>query len=213
MESSELYKSLRLHRAAAEIRLLFVEGARDWDAPLVCHLKVFSIHDCPSFASLSYCWGDQSSKCEIECNGASFWVSENLSCALRGFRSLSESVIWVDQICINQQDLKERNEQILMMKKIYSTARECFVYLGQATENTIHLKHLVNYVKSYTGEAGLGDTLDELTKDLFGFSFKDHDVDEGYNRRHWQRCLFDLIRQPFFSRIWVVQEISIGWFR
>lgn len=38
--------------------------------------------------------------------------------------------IWIDAICINQNDIDERNYQVAKMKRIYEQAAEMTVWLG-----------------------------------------------------------------------------------
>lgn len=66
--------------------------------------------------ALSYVWGDERKKASIIVNDHKIEVTLNLEAALRGFRDGSEFhskyVLWVDAICINQEDLKERGHQV-----------------------------------------------------------------------------------------------------
>jgi hypothetical protein len=50
---------------------------------------------------------------------------------------------------MNQQDVDERNAQILMMKDIYVCSSECFAYLGESSKDPDDFVMLVDYVKTY----------------------------------------------------------------
>ena len=39
-------------------------------------------------------------------------------------------LIWVDAFCINQADIREKNEQISPIREIYGGAKEVVVWLG-----------------------------------------------------------------------------------
>jgi hypothetical protein len=39
--------------------------------------------------------------------------------------------IWIDAVCINQQDLRERSQQVSIMRDIYRSARDVVVWLGE----------------------------------------------------------------------------------
>jgi hypothetical protein len=62
-----------------------------------------------------------------------FWVRRNLWEALNRLQFDSEEIpIWIDAICINQENTKERNEQVNKMKTIYERADRVIVWLGPA---------------------------------------------------------------------------------
>jgi len=56
-------------------------------------------------------------------------VTRNLEAALRQLRCYNYSEIWVDALCINQEDLEERSRQVLRMNEIYSQAYEIAAWL------------------------------------------------------------------------------------
>ena len=95
------------------------------------------------FEALSYTWGDASHSSSILLKGQGFRVTKNLEAALRNLRPLlrtgddvgtNNSYLWVDAICINQQDLRERSEQVLQMPKIYQAAATTIVWLGEVSD-------------------------------------------------------------------------------
>ena len=60
-----------------------------------------------------------------------FDVRDNLYHALQDLlQRHSASYIWIGAICINQADIKERNQQVQLMGKIYSQADIVLGYLG-----------------------------------------------------------------------------------
>jgi hypothetical protein len=69
---------------------------------------------------------------EIRVDHSIFNVTTNLFRALSRFRRRSESlVLWVDAICINQNDDVEKLHQIDLMRDVYSSAREVMMWLGE----------------------------------------------------------------------------------
>lgn len=44
--------------------------------------------------------------------------------------------LWIDAVCINQDDLMEKEEQIPLMATIYSTASRVVADLGPASEDS-----------------------------------------------------------------------------
>jgi hypothetical protein len=91
----------------------------------------------PEYTALSYVWGSPKPQKTITCNGFTFTITPNLEGALRAVRKVDETtVMWIDQLCINQNDNDERCAQVQIMKDIYSTADETIAWLGEATCDT-----------------------------------------------------------------------------
>ena len=44
--------------------------------------------------------------------------------------------VWADQVCINQQDLAERSQQVSIMQDIYKSACRTLIWLGKPDEHT-----------------------------------------------------------------------------
>jgi hypothetical protein len=80
------------------------------------------------YKCLSYCWQTTVQDAAILVNGRRFEVTNNLVSALRNIRKRkAKTLIWIDQICINQEDFVERGHQVSIMKHIYSRARTVVV--------------------------------------------------------------------------------------
>ncbi len=81
--------------------------------------------------ALSYTWGDHRS------DSLSIWtivlprLRENLSLALQHFEQEELALrIWIDSICINQNDKEEMTQQVSMMADIFARARMVLAWLG-----------------------------------------------------------------------------------
>jgi hypothetical protein len=86
------------------------------------------------FEALSYVWGDDAPFDKISVNDGYIYIRQNLSIALRCLRHASQSrVLWIDAICINQEDLDEKNAQVSLMHKIYSQAQDVVIFLNEPT--------------------------------------------------------------------------------
>jgi hypothetical protein len=84
----------------------------------------------PSFTALSYCWGDPQDLLPITVNSTTVFVTRNLESGLRELRSKGFRDLWVDALCINQQDSHEKGHQILRMRDIYRHAVSTVAWLG-----------------------------------------------------------------------------------
>jgi hypothetical protein len=95
------------------------------------------------YEALSYVWGSPERTREVIVRAK--WprsnkvlrISKNLSTALRYLRQQDEErILWVDAICINQDDLNERSKEVKMMGSIYKNARRVVVWLGEGDEHS-----------------------------------------------------------------------------
>src|SRR6266536_2397164 len=78
----------------------------------------------PAFFAVSYVWGDPTRSHEITIDGKKHGITENLYLALRDLQrdTLGDMKVWADAICINQDDLAERSDQVLLMWEVYHSA-------------------------------------------------------------------------------------------
>jgi Heterokaryon incompatibility protein (HET) len=149
--SLPMYETLNEERR--EIRLLVLEPPRDVDtlAVIECSMKVFSLNENPQYVALSYVWGSSAVTENIIVNGSPFPVTINLARALRQLED-SPLLLWVDAICINQRDVKERNSQVRMMGDIYRNASIVVSWLGpeadKSSEAMIALRSIAQEVRN-----------------------------------------------------------------
>lgn len=114
------------------IRILVLEPSND-EAQISCRLIPHNINSRPDYKALSYEWGSQSDLKPITLNGQEVFVGENLWWALWYLRKgsgITPTRLWIDALCINQQDEKERGYQVSMMGSIYRNA-DVICWLGK----------------------------------------------------------------------------------
>ncbi|KAI8940558.1 hypothetical protein NX059_004235 [Plenodomus lindquistii] len=159
------------------------------------------------FEALSYVWGAQDVTHPIRCNGSVLRVHDNLHSALpylarRGDRR-PVLPIWIDAICINQQDDQEKKEQIKMMARIYGQAVKVWVWLGLAEHqelvpDAIKLFPRIAEANKYVGKLYEdSDSTPDDVLDIFD-PRKVHDT-------VWS-TLLHFLENEWFSRVWTVQE-------
>ncbi|GAW16383.1 hypothetical protein ANO14919_058090 [Xylariales sp. No.14919] len=131
--SRHLYPQLGL--GGQTIRLIELAPADFSALPIRCRLVEEKLTPALSYKALSYSWknGDGTPDVAIYCNSKPIYVSANLHAALRRMRAPNAVVrIWVDAICINQQDDAERADQVGMMRDIYRNSSEVLIWLGES---------------------------------------------------------------------------------
>lgn len=150
--AERLYASLPLEAESRCIRLLTIKssGISSENRTIIGNLEVHSINETRprSFAALSYVWGTVAAPAHrVILGNGRFHVEITSGC----FNALADVVaavgtitIWVDAICINQQDEEEKERQIPFMKDIYTLASSVYVWLGEGSRDT---EEAVDYLK------------------------------------------------------------------
>ena len=57
--------------------------------------------------------------------------------------------IWIDALCINQEDLIEHSAQVGLISRIYSNAQQVIVWLGVPDKYTPSVLQSIEYMKTY----------------------------------------------------------------
>jgi hypothetical protein len=127
--ASSIY--LPLNHEARSIRLVSIKKGTQ-DSVLHANLLHVSLDNAPSYEALSYVWGEMRNPGRLTLNGLEMAITNNLEGTLLQLRSeMDDRLLWVDAICINQEDTKERSHQVQPMRVIYTTARRTLVWLGK----------------------------------------------------------------------------------
>jgi hypothetical protein len=122
-----------------QIRLLHL-AAGNPDDPLSGEIERVHLTS-SSYEALSYEWGHPERKHIITLqDGSVVHITKSLHDALRDLRqdyaSGSRRSIWADAICINQDDLQERQQQVAMMGTIYRNATRVVTYIGPEKDDS-----------------------------------------------------------------------------
>lgn len=113
------------------IRVLNILPSPSPSAPISTTLQHISILQDKLPTALSYVWGDPKSKLPIEIDGKFILVTRNCYAALRALRHHTDAIsLWVDAICINQDDPEDKGKQVALMGDIYRKAERAIAWLG-----------------------------------------------------------------------------------
>ncbi|KAJ4992032.1 heterokaryon incompatibility protein [Stagonosporopsis vannaccii] len=113
-----------------QIRLIKVLPGT-WSEPVRCELFNVLLSTA-EYQALSYVWGSRNVSRNIVVNDRTYPATVNLESALRHLRERYPVgiVLWVDALCINQNDTEERMHQVQLMGHIYKMCKKVVVYLG-----------------------------------------------------------------------------------
>ncbi|KAF2240630.1 HET-domain-containing protein [Trematosphaeria pertusa] len=149
---------------------------------LEARLLEVRLSDEPIFSALSYCWGAPIFDALLVCNAHALHITKSLATALNCLRNATQPlVIWIDQVCINQGDLAERNRQVQLMSRIYASAYEVLVWLGLPTDSSNFMFHCMS--RGMVMHADIPRLLCSIAE---------------FCHRHW------------FERTWTVQEVVLS---
>ncbi|KXS94218.1 hypothetical protein AC578_10706 [Pseudocercospora eumusae] len=217
MEHHELRKAIYepLDQKANQIRVLIIQPGQLRDR-LDCQLRIESLtHELTfEYETISYCWLEWNKtfeEAEMMLNGQPFRAPQTSIAAVRRIRLVNECrKIWIDAICINQQDIAERNSQMTLMGAIYRKASSNLVFLGDdeqcVAEETV--KSLQTKVRD----------LDEAEKRLSTSERKvwatgtapDCWFSNGLVTVEAMEDLRHLYSLRWFTRLWVLQEAVLA---
>jgi hypothetical protein len=126
---------------------------------------------------------------------------------LPGVDDLLGSFCWYDALCINQQDLTERNEQVLRMRELYKHADRVIVWLGSSSRSgSLALSTLEHVGKQFEFTAGnMLFPAPNATEPEW--HRPEHSLP--YDEDTWH-SIYELLIRPWFDRVWVVQEIQLA---
>ena len=142
-------------------------------------LKHFRQQAAPSYTAMSYTWGHDEASKVIYLNGKRFYVRPNLWGCLYYLTQMDWQYFWADAICIDQENVQEKNVQVRMMDQVYANATLVSVWLG-----LVHNE----FTDVYT--SGLREPL--TTVDVSTWDFAE--------------SLKDVANRPYWTRFWTIQE-------
>ncbi|KAI1108734.1 heterokaryon incompatibility protein-domain-containing protein [Nemania sp. NC0429] len=221
-EDEQLFQYSRLDEG--EIRILRLYQSKRSDDPLRADLFKRKLEDIIGrYEALSYCWGTQKPTHHIQIRdlnvatpgwrmaiapptGPDMWtpvsinpvahtdfrIRKNLhECLLRLRSKYRDVFLWVDAICIDQSERGqvEKARQLAMMGRIYNSASNVCIWLGEG----------------YDG----AETAFGLVREIMNYRNFDEMILDPRVREAW-RNLISIMKAPWFSRRWVIQEIALS---
>lgn len=121
-----------LEKPSEQIRLLRVQDQGQEDDAILSILETHDLDSAPPYMALSYMWGSPEPVSYITVSGRRFAVRQNACSALQLSRThfANAALYWIDSICINQDNLDEKAEQVSIMGAIYRRAKNTLACLS-----------------------------------------------------------------------------------
>lgn len=172
---------------------------------ITCTIRHVSLDDQPVYLGLSYTWGDATVKRPILLEGRIFYVTENLLSALEHLQRQWHSLaLWIDAVCINQNDNVEKSSQVGQMGNIYREAALVLAWLGPAAGDSDLAIESLDYLGRKLFEMPDGPCLQERYE-LFSKLFSPETTPQ-----FPVDVVCSLFRRAWWDRVWVVQEVTLA---
>jgi hypothetical protein len=174
-----------------QIRLLKLRAGAEYAFDY--QLTIFDFESAPSYVALSYTWGPGDPTAFVTIDGKSHEIRPNLFNFLKTYQE--DVYLWIDQICIDQSNHKERAHQVGLMSMIYAQCAHVLVWLRD--EST--------HVPS-TYQAAL-----DLNKGVELYPKHDTSRRGSDKGKNLISCpILILLHNSYFGRLWIVQEILLN---
>ena len=172
-----------------EVRLLRLHSGAPWER-LDCDIIQCPKEELPRYQAISYTWGQKTQSHLIWIKNQPLRIPANAHEVLHRLRRRKKSrCLWIDSICIDQSEdgNGERPQQLDLMGYIYSKATKVLVWLGDSGDSPRAVSFL----------------------HVLSAAFSERQVHFSRTRADWT-ALITLLKQPWFERIWVLQEVAKG---
>lgn len=178
------------------VRLLKLSKPTPWSS-VKCKLEPVHLNRTPAFETISYTWGANQTSRSLIVNGKRFEVSQKVYDIVHDRAScLTTRYVWIDSICINQEDDAEKSSQVQMMRSIYGLSYHTIIWLGSApdaNEAIGLLAHLHRRIQ-------FDDPIERASRPLMELNIE---------HPSWP-SLIKLINNDYWTRCWIIQEIAVS---
>ncbi|PMD39536.1 HET-domain-containing protein, partial [Hyaloscypha variabilis F] len=143
------------------------------------------------YVALSYVWGDANDKRCIMVDGKRLDITASLDSALRHIRDARRVLhVWADGVCINQNDVVDRNRQVRLMGEIYSSAEHTIIFLGVSSPQC---EFALKRIKALLSKSQMKSTNDPTTGKYIESIIEDN-----------------ILAHAWFTRVWIFQELLLS---
>ncbi|KAK0108095.1 hypothetical protein ONS95_002916 [Cadophora gregata] len=220
--STNEFRLLTLHP-----RFSVPQDASREEQPVSCTLRSYRRDQSPPYKALSYTWGDASVKVPILVNDSTLHVTSNLFTALEHIRAEDSPVtLWIDAICINQEDDEEKSSQVKMMREIYNTAEHTRSWLGPAGDGSDGAMAELNRIGSLLIEKELIEPMKEFFRldpaEVERYMVLESKIKDGVAplviqavENTSQTLTFvqnacSILSRDYWKRVWILQELIVS---
>ncbi|KAH7125491.1 heterokaryon incompatibility protein-domain-containing protein [Dendryphion nanum] len=191
------------------IRLLELLPAQQSDQPLECTFRQDKLSNLMDpYDAVSYTWGVPSFCCTLRCveHDSYLHITKNLDTLLRRFRDkFHTKILWVDAVCINQQDDGEKSKQVPLMNQIYRFASKVLAWLGEGGIEEKAIPYIHGLSRRARPDQIVLSPISPPTVEDRSVGFEDIGNDS-----ELMIIMNSFLALTWFRRKWVIQEIVLN---
>ncbi|KAJ8113040.1 hypothetical protein OPT61_g4732 [Boeremia exigua] len=203
----KLFYNYRKLETPSSFRLLRIERTPgNVNAPYSYSITLTSLNEAPPYETLSYVWGsnDRSETITLQ-DGELLPITGPLKEALAFVeQQCTTGYLWVDQICIDQEDRIERGDQVKIMGHIYSSCSRVIVWLGLMANLGSELSLQGDLQHMHPPQALSTETMSSVNRLIHRFR-----PYPGSRRPSNRSLCHEILQSPWFQRAWVFQEVVL----
>ncbi|WQF82327.1 Putative heterokaryon incompatibility [Colletotrichum destructivum] len=159
------------------------------------------------YEALSYAWGSNDLSESITVNRRRLPITKSLFHAMNHLRRDTGRILWVDAVCIDQSNVAERGHQVGQMGDVYREAEQVLIWLGPSSYET---KILMDFLRALYRDTSRQKDAGDLSRAQENWLSAQQDT--GIGRAALldirRQGLTSLLEEPWFTRVWILQEVS-----
>jgi hypothetical protein len=208
---------------STSFRLASIDRTQREDAQILSiTLSTHELRDATAlgYYALSYTWGPPRAPAPSEpeikthpilLNGRYYHVQLNLHDALEHlYQFYPQKLVWIDALCINQEDTKERQVQVAIMDKIYSNASLVAIWLGKPFPQLQLGFEVIDRIY----KVAFREVSRIIRAQQYDFTLDIGDIQDKYGlellTNEEMEALMDVYASRWFGRVWVIQEVALA---
>jgi hypothetical protein len=181
------------------IRLLRINQGQPSER-IQCRLEDAQLGTSVAYEAVSYVWGNSKRERSIIVDDGILPITKSAYDIIHRRRSIwRDQLIWIDHVCINQDDIVEKASQVELMEDIYKEATRVIAFLGHSVN-----AHLVQslFAELHFKMEGLGMSAESLKAQLVQSL-------RASKKPQWN-ALAEFFGSQWFRRVWIIQEAAFA---
>lgn len=198
MSSLFTYQSLNGENPVRFLSLL----PSELDGTICCEIHNDDLSNHQPYHAVSYTWGPPEPTDLIQVSGKQLPVRRNLFLFLRamvGANSDGLQRLWIDALCIDQNNIEEKNQQVPQMGRIYSGAQSVLIWLGPASDETDSAFDAFENVRKQIDD----------TQDRYAMMQPSSFINAMPTGEEFESSILGLLNREYWTRVWIVQELFL----
>lgn len=167
------------------------------------------------YTALSYVWGSTEQDSELWIEEHCIPITRSAEILLRRVRDAREPMrVWLDAICINQEEQEERSHQVSLMNSIFAGAARVLIWVGDSDEHTASLFQIFKRWEEHQ------DTARSRKSASAKKSRRNSKTQSAGRSRRSDSCMYldqgslekvtEFVKRPWFQRAWTFQEACLS---